>query len=145
MTMMTMLSSWAAAPPAPRPPKIWPAPGGKVRCSTGGPDQALRRRHPARPDPRFRHPRRAARRQDHHRARMISPTGPAVDIPIENGFVGMVDREHFDEFLRNRAAEAGAERRTGTFPHRPRRGRHAMSIYRDKATGEPVGDHARRW
>ena len=32
-------------------------------------------------------------------ARMISPTGRAVDIPIENGFVGMVDREHFDEFL----------------------------------------------
>ncbi len=33
-------------------------------------------------------------------ARMISPTGRQVDIPIENGFVGMVDREHFDEFLR---------------------------------------------
>jgi geranylgeranyl reductase len=33
-------------------------------------------------------------------ARMISPTGRRVDIPIENGFVGMVDREHFDEFLR---------------------------------------------
>ena len=29
---------------------------------------------------------------------MISPTQRAVDIPIENGFVGMVDREHFDEF-----------------------------------------------
>ena len=48
-------------------------------------------------------------------ARMISPTGRAVDIPIENGFVGMVDREHFDEFLRARAAEHGAERLTGTF------------------------------
>ena len=31
-------------------------------------------------------------------ARMVSPTGRTVDIPIENGFVGMVDREHFDEF-----------------------------------------------
>ena len=39
-------------------------------------------------------------------ARMISPTGRRVDIPIENGFVGMVDREHFDEFLRARAARA---------------------------------------
>jgi geranylgeranyl reductase len=48
-------------------------------------------------------------------ARMISPTGRRVDIPIENGFVGMVDREHFDEFLRNRAQEAGAERFTGTY------------------------------
>jgi len=27
-------------------------------------------------------------------ARMISPTQRRVDIPIENGFVGMVDREH---------------------------------------------------
>lgn len=29
-------------------------------------------------------------------ARMISPTGRHVDIPIENGFVGMVDRKDFD-------------------------------------------------
>ncbi len=48
-------------------------------------------------------------------ARMIAPSGRAVDMPIENGFVGMVDREGFDEFLRVRAAQAGAERRTGTF------------------------------
>jgi len=49
------------------------------------------------------------------RARMISPKGKKVVMPIENGYVGMVDREHFDEFLRERAAQAGAERRTGTF------------------------------
>ncbi|MFN3615511.1 MAG: geranylgeranyl diphosphate reductase [Rubrimonas sp.] len=49
------------------------------------------------------------------RARMISPRGARVTIPIEGGFVGMVDREHFDEWLRARAAEAGATRRTGTF------------------------------
>lgn len=49
-------------------------------------------------------------------ARMIAPSEREVDMPIEgNGFVGMVDREHFDEFLRVRAAEAGAERHTGTF------------------------------
>jgi geranylgeranyl diphosphate/geranylgeranyl-bacteriochlorophyllide a reductase len=48
-------------------------------------------------------------------ARMISPASRAVDMPIEGGFVGMVDREHFDEWLRVRAAESGAERRTGTF------------------------------
>ncbi len=48
-------------------------------------------------------------------ARMVSPSDNRVDIRIEGGFVGMVDREHFDEFLRERAAEAGAERRTGTF------------------------------
>ena len=48
-------------------------------------------------------------------ARMISPSGKEVDMPIDGGYVGMVDREVFDEFLRNRAAESGAERRTGTF------------------------------
>jgi geranylgeranyl reductase len=48
-------------------------------------------------------------------ARMISPSDRKVDIPIENGFVGMVDREQFDEWLRVRAASSGAVRRTGTF------------------------------
>jgi len=47
-------------------------------------------------------------------ARMISPKSQRVDMPI-NGFVGMVDREHFDEWLRNRAASVGVERRTGRF------------------------------
>jgi len=69
-------------------------------------------------------------------ARMISPTGRMVDIPIENGFVGMVDREHFDEFLRARAHRDGADRLTGTFIRidRDRDGTHV--IWRDKATGE---------
>ena len=48
-------------------------------------------------------------------ARMISPSDRRVDIPIEGGFVGMVDREHFDEWLRERAARAGAVRRNGAF------------------------------
>ena len=48
-------------------------------------------------------------------ARMVSPKGVKVDIPIENGFVGLVDRDVFDEFLRARAAKSGAERRIGTF------------------------------
>jgi geranylgeranyl diphosphate/geranylgeranyl-bacteriochlorophyllide a reductase len=48
-------------------------------------------------------------------ARMISPNDRQVDIPIDNGFVGMVDREHFDEWLRERAALAGAVRCNGTF------------------------------
>ena len=48
-------------------------------------------------------------------ARMISPTDIHVDMPIDGGYVGMVDREGFDEWLRDRAARAGAERRSGTF------------------------------
>ena len=48
-------------------------------------------------------------------ARMISPADVKVDIPIEGGFVGMVDREHFDEWLRQRAQQGGAVRCTGSF------------------------------
>ncbi len=69
-------------------------------------------------------------------ARMVSPTGRTVDIPIENGYVGMVDREHFDEFLRVRAAGAGADRLTGTYLRIERDTDGTHVIYRDKATGE---------
>jgi geranylgeranyl reductase len=48
-------------------------------------------------------------------ARMIAPSRRKVDMPIEGGFVGMVDREVFDEWLRERAARAGAERVSGQF------------------------------
>lgn len=69
-------------------------------------------------------------------ARMISPTGRAVDIAIENGFVGMVDREHFDEFLRVRATEHGAKRLTGTFLRIERDGEGTHVVWREKATGD---------
>ena len=48
-------------------------------------------------------------------ARMISPKDNKVDIPIENGFVGMVNRDEFDEWLRERARSHGAQRMKGTF------------------------------
>ncbi len=49
-------------------------------------------------------------------ARMIAPSGRAVDMPVgEIGYVGMVDREDFDEWLRERAEHSGAERLMGTF------------------------------
>jgi geranylgeranyl diphosphate/geranylgeranyl-bacteriochlorophyllide a reductase len=48
-------------------------------------------------------------------ARMISPKQVEVDMPVDGGYVAMVDREHFDEWLRGRAALCGAERRTGRF------------------------------
>jgi geranylgeranyl reductase len=50
-----------------------------------------------------------------HCARMISPANANVDMPIDGGYVGMVDREHFDEWLRERAAASGVERINGTF------------------------------
>ncbi len=48
-------------------------------------------------------------------ARMIAPSARKVNMPIGKGFVGMVDRDQFDEWLRSRAANAGAERRIGIF------------------------------
>ena len=48
-------------------------------------------------------------------AMMISPAEQRVDMPVEGGAVGMVDREHFDEWLRERARHGGAERCAGAF------------------------------
>lgn len=46
-------------------------------------------------------------------ARIIAPSNKKVMMPVGDGYVGMVDRDSFDEWLRNRAAEAGATRITG--------------------------------
>ena len=71
-------------------------------------------------------------------ARMIAPSAKTVDMPVgNNGYVGMVDREHFDEWLRARAALAGAERRTGTYEtlERDADGT-AVIAYRDGRSGD---------
>ncbi len=72
-------------------------------------------------------------------ARMISPSARAVDMPIEGGFVGMVDREVFDEWLRERAAIAGATRRAGTF-ERIDRDSDGTAIVRYQSRGDAKGD-----
>jgi geranylgeranyl diphosphate/geranylgeranyl-bacteriochlorophyllide a reductase len=47
-------------------------------------------------------------------ARIIAPSNRTVTMPVgDTGFVGMVDRDVFDEWLRNRAAGAGATRVSG--------------------------------
>ncbi|MFN3577694.1 MAG: geranylgeranyl diphosphate reductase [Tabrizicola sp.] len=69
-------------------------------------------------------------------ARMISPTGRAVDIHIQGGYVGMVDREDFDEFLRDRARMVGADRLTGTFLRIERDAAGTHVVWREKATGQ---------
>jgi geranylgeranyl reductase len=48
-------------------------------------------------------------------ARITAPSDRHVDMATGRDYVGMVDREHFDEYLRRRAASAGASRVTGTF------------------------------
>lgn len=67
-------------------------------------------------------------------ARIISPANRAVDMPVGDGFVGMVDRGHFDEWLRNRAALAGALRCEGRYEAIERdAGNKALVRYRDAA------------
>ncbi len=48
-------------------------------------------------------------------ARMVSPKDARVDMPVGDTYVGMVDRDVFDPWLRERARGAGAEVRTATF------------------------------
>nr|WP_252865992.1 geranylgeranyl reductase family protein [Polynucleobacter paneuropaeus] len=72
-------------------------------------------------------------------ARMVSPLGKTVDIPIENGFVGMVDRAQFDEWLRKRAVTAGAEREDGLFESLTRENTNVRIHYRSRGTRD--GDH----
>jgi geranylgeranyl reductase len=77
-------------------------------------------------------------------ARIVSPSQRAVDMPIEEGFVGMVDRDIFDEWLRHRATANGAERRTGTFERVDRdTHRDPVVVYRDKDSAEPKTLRAR--
>ncbi len=53
-------------------------------------------------------------------ARIVSPTGRLAHMPVDGSYVGMVDREEFDEYLRVRAADAGATRATGNYTHSTR-------------------------
>jgi geranylgeranyl reductase len=48
-------------------------------------------------------------------ARMVSPRGESVDMPIDGTYVGMVDRDEFDPWLRERAAQSGADVVAGVF------------------------------
>lgn len=48
-------------------------------------------------------------------ARIVAPSERKVHMPIDGGFVAMVDRHDFDEWLRERARLAGAERAAGRF------------------------------
>ncbi|WP_363351138.1 geranylgeranyl diphosphate reductase [Methylocystis echinoides] len=71
-------------------------------------------------------------------ARMISPKGVAVDMPIKGGFVGMVDRCEFDEWLRERAAASGAVRVTGDYESIARDEAGVAQLrYRVKGEAEP--------
>lgn len=74
------------------------------------------------------------------RARMVSPRGRRVDIPVGDGFVGMVDRGTFDEWLRARAATFGAERRTGNFVRLERDDDGTSVVHYVEGRGRGTGD-----
>ncbi len=72
-------------------------------------------------------------------ARIIAPSTRSVDMVIAQSggagpaFVGMVDRDAFDPWLRDRAEAAGAVRRSGSYlGHRPRAGGGHIVTYLDK-------------
>lgn len=79
-------------------------------------------------------------------ARMVSPSDRRVDMPIENGYIGMVDRDSFDEWLRARAAMHGAFRQSGQF-EQITRDDDGMAIVHfrlrdpDRTAGEPGAVH----
>jgi geranylgeranyl reductase len=77
-------------------------------------------------------------------ARMVAPSGKAVDMPVGEGFVGMVDRQHFDPWLRARAQQAGADLREAAYEKitRPDDGLPLVHFTTDK--GEAQARHAVR-
>ncbi|MEM9840605.1 MAG: geranylgeranyl reductase family protein, partial [Pseudomonadota bacterium] len=73
-------------------------------------------------------------------ARMVSPAGREVDMPINGGCVGMVDREHFDEWLRQRAEQSGADRAVGAFERIERdEAGTAIVVYKGRGKDEAKG------
>lgn len=77
-------------------------------------------------------------------ARIVAPSDRTVDMPIDGeGYVGMVDRCDFDEWLRRRAAMQGADWRRGTFQQLTRDAQDRPVVtYRTK-DGESVSVRAR--
>ena len=76
-------------------------------------------------------------------ARIVSPSGRHVDMPVEGSYVGMVDRDHFDEWLRERAAASGAHRMTGTYERFEREGDGTPRIIYKNADGQEASITAR--
>jgi geranylgeranyl diphosphate/geranylgeranyl-bacteriochlorophyllide a reductase len=72
-------------------------------------------------------------------ARMIAPSDRYVDMPIDGGFVGMVDREVFDEWLREQAQSAGAQRCAGNFERLERVGDGSVIVHFQSRDGRRPG------
>ncbi|TXN41997.1 geranylgeranyl diphosphate reductase [Methylobacterium sp. WL7] len=77
-------------------------------------------------------------------ARMVAPSGKAVDMPVGEGFVGMVDRQHFDPWLRSRAEEAGADLREAAYDKMTRPDDGPPLVHFTTGKGEAQARHAVR-
>ena len=73
-------------------------------------------------------------------ARMVAPSGARVEMGTGGSFVGMVDRESFDGWLRTRAGDAGAAVWAATFTGATRRddGLLEISVTRKDGTFDTV-------
>jgi len=74
---------------------------------------------------------------------MVSPSHRVVNMPIDGGYVGMVDRDVFDEFLRARAEKNGAVRRTGVFERIERDDANAAPVVHYRTKSGPASARAR--
>ena len=74
-------------------------------------------------------------------ARVFSPSSRIADMPIADGYVGMVDRDGFDEWLRRRAADAGAVRRHGAFQRIEREPHGVVRVHCIAAAGRDAQAH----
>ncbi|TLU74078.1 geranylgeranyl diphosphate reductase [Lichenicoccus roseus] len=74
-------------------------------------------------------------------ARVFSPSSRIADMPIADGYVGMVDRDAFDEWLRVRAGEAGAVRRHGAFERIEREADGVVQVHCSAAAGRDAEAH----
>ena len=77
-------------------------------------------------------------------ARMVAPSGKAVDMPVGEGFVGMVDRQHFDPWLRTRAEEAGADLREAAYDKITRTDDGSTLVHFTTGKGEAQARHTVR-
>ncbi|MDF2598773.1 MAG: geranylgeranyl diphosphate reductase [Methylobacterium brachiatum] len=77
-------------------------------------------------------------------ARMVAPSGKAVDMPVGEGFVGMVDRQHFDPWLRARAEQAGADLREAAYEKITRPDDGLPLVHFTTGKGEAQARHAVR-
>jgi geranylgeranyl reductase len=77
-------------------------------------------------------------------ARMVAPSGKAVDMPVGEGFVGMVDRQHFDPWLRARAEQAGADLRAAAYERISRPDDGLPLVHFTTGKGEAQARHAVR-